>query len=157
MTLNLLSKIPLFSGLPENELNRVLTTLDVKELRDREILFHEGDPGEHFYIVMKGELEVLLAAGQAEELQLNLLRAGEHLGEMSLILPGGHRTATVRARGDSTLLSMSRVQFLDLTMKHPELSASMVRVLSQRLDATNIQTFHDLTKKTSSFKLPTMN
>jgi len=147
MTLNLLSKIPLFSGLPESELNRVLTTLDVKELRDREILFHEGDPGEHFYIVMKGELEVLLAAGQAEELQLNLLRAGEHLGEMSLILPGGHRTATVRARGVSTLLSMSRVQFLDLTMKHPELSASMVRVLSQRLDATNTQTFHDLTEK----------
>ena len=147
MTLNLLSKIPLFSGLPEMELNRVLTTLDVRELKDREILFHEGDPGEHFYIVMRGELEVLMAAGRAEELQLNLLRTGEHLGEMSLITPGGHRTATVRARGDSTLLSMSRPQFLELTARHPELSASMVKVLSQRLDATNTQTFHDLTEK----------
>ncbi|MBI5945115.1 MAG: SpoIIE family protein phosphatase [Chloroflexi bacterium] len=147
MTLNLLSKIPLFANLPENELDRILSALDVKELKDREILFHEGDTGEHFYIVTKGELEVLLAAGQMEELQLNLLRAGEHLGEMSLITPGGHRTATVRARGDSTLLSMSRVQFLDLTTKNPELSASMVRVLSQRLDATNTQTFHDLTEK----------
>ncbi len=153
MTINLLSKINLFADLPEHELDRILTALDVKELKDREILFHEGDPGEHFYIVMKGELAVLMAAGQVEELQLNVLRAGEHFGEMSLIMPGGHRTATVRAHGDATLLSMSRVQFLELTTKHPELSASMVRVLSQRLDATNTQTFHDLTEKNKQLQL----
>jgi serine phosphatase RsbU (regulator of sigma subunit) len=66
---------------------------------------------------------------------------------MSLILPGGHRTATARARGSASLLSMSRAQFLDLTKKHPELSSSMVRVLSQRLDASNTQSFHDLNEK----------
>ncbi len=147
MTLNLLAKIPLFADLPAHELDRILSVLNVKELIDREILFSEGDPGEHFYLVMAGELEVLMAAGQMEELQLNIMRAGEHFGEMSLILPGGHRTATVRARGDATLLSLSRVQFLDLTQKYPELSTSMVRVLSQRLDNTNTQTFHDLTEK----------
>src|SRR6266542_667068 len=112
MAINLLSKIPLFADLPKEELDQILTELDVKELADKEILFHEGDPGEHFYLVMKGELEVLMAAGQMEEMLLNLMSAGEHFGEMSLIMPGGHRTATVRARGDSTLLSMSRTQFL---------------------------------------------
>ena len=147
MTLNLLAKIPLFADLPANELDRILSVLNVKELIDREILFREGDTGEHFYLVMAGELEVLMAAGQMEELQLNIMRAGEHFGEMSLILPGGHRTATVRARGAVTLLSLSRAQFLDLTQKYPELSTSMVRVLSQRLDNTNTQTFHDLTEK----------
>ncbi|MBK8823844.1 MAG: SpoIIE family protein phosphatase [Anaerolineales bacterium] len=116
-------------------------------MADREILFREGDSGEKFYVVMKGELEVLLGAEKTEELLLNVMREGEHFGEMGLIMPGGHRTATVRARGASTLLSMSRDQFLDLTKKRPELSGSMVRVLSQRLDATNTQTFHDLTKK----------
>ena len=147
MTMNLLKRIPLFADLPENELDRILSVLSVKELQDREILFSEGDPGDDFYIIMAGELEVLLGAGQLEELQLNVVREGEHFGEMSLIMPGGHRTATVRARGKASLLSLSRPQFLDLTRKHPELSTSMVRVLSQRLDATNTQTFHDLTEK----------
>jgi serine phosphatase RsbU (regulator of sigma subunit) len=96
---------------------------------------------------MRGELEVLLGEGKPEELLLNILRVGEYFGEMSLIMPGGHRTASLRARGDSTLLSMSRLQFLDLTKKYPQLSHSMVRVLSQRLDAANTQTFHDLTEK----------
>ncbi len=143
----LLSKIPLFAGLPRKELDQILSAMDVKEMADREILFHEGDPGEHFYIVMRGNLEVLMGAGTAEELLLNVMSEGEHFGEMGLIMPGGHRTATVRARGASTLLSMSRETFLGLTKKHPELSSSMVRVLSQRLDATNTQTFHDLTEK----------
>jgi serine phosphatase RsbU (regulator of sigma subunit) len=147
MSVNLLSKIPLFADLPVHELDGILSALDVKELADREILFREGDEGGHFYIVMKGILEVLMAVGQTEEMLLNVLREGEYLGEMSLIMPGGHRTASVRARGDCTLLSMSRTQFLELTTKHPELSISMVRVLSQRLDATNTQTFRDLSEK----------
>jgi phosphoserine phosphatase RsbU/P len=146
-SINLLSKIPLFAGLPVQELDSLLSALDVRELEDREILFRDGDPGEHFYVVLKGVLEVLMAEETPDELLLNVLYEGEYLGEMSLITPGGQRTASVRARGKSTLLSMSRAQFLDLTKKHPELAIAMVRVLSQRLDATNTATFRDLTEK----------
>lgn len=147
MSLNLLSKIPLFAGLPLHELDELAATLDVRELEDRQILFREGDAGEHLFVVLKGILEVLMAEDTPQELLLNLLHAGEYLGEMSLIMPGGHRTASVRARGKSTLLSMSRAQFMDMTKQHPELAVSMVRVLSQRLDATNTAAFHNLTEK----------
>jgi serine phosphatase RsbU (regulator of sigma subunit) len=147
MSLNLLSKIPLFSALPASELDNLLTLLDTKSMQDREILFREGDAGENFYIVVRGMLEVLKSADGAEELLLNVLKEGEYLGEMGLIMPGGHRTATVRARGEVNLLSMNRSQFLELTRRHPEVSTSMVAVLSQRLDATNTATFRDLTEK----------
>ena len=147
MSINLLSKIPLFAGLPVHELDEIISSLDVIELDDRQILFREGDPGEYFYVVLSGELEVLMAEDKPEELLLNVLREGEYLGEMSLLMPGGHRTASVRARSKSTLLSLSRLQFMDITKKHPELAISMVRVLSQRLDATNTATFRDLTEK----------
>lgn len=147
MTINLLSNIPLFAGLPLTELDRILSILTVRQMADREVLFSEGEPGEDFFIVVDGELEVLLAAGQLEELQLNVVGRGEYLGEMSLIMPGGHRTATVRARGSVTLLSLNRPQFLELTRKYPEISTSMMRVLSQRLDATNTQSFHELNEK----------
>jgi len=147
MTVNLLSKIPLFADLPPEELENLIKSFDVKEMAPGEILFREGDAGEHFYVVMKGELDVVMGEGQPDELILNVLHEGEHLGEMSLIMPGGHRTASVRARGPAALLSLSRTQFQDLTRRHPELAPSMMRVLSQRLDATNTQTFRDLTEK----------
>ncbi len=147
MTDNLLSKVPLFSSLSQQELDEILSTLEVKSLAPNEILFREGEVGEHFCIVTDGIIEVLMGGGLTGEMMLNLVQAGEYLGEMSLILPGGHRTATARARDQVTLLSMSRVQFFDLTKKHPELLSAMVNVLSQRLDAANTQSFLDLTKK----------
>ena len=147
MSVNLLSRIPLFADLPAAELDKLLMLLDSIEVRDHEILCQEGDPAENLYVVMKGELEVLKSAGHPDELLLNILREGEYLGEMGLIMPGGHRTASVRARGDAVLLSMNRPQFLDLTRSYPEISSAMLRVLSQRLDATNSAAFRDLTEK----------
>lgn len=147
MSVNLLSKIPLFSSLPTQALDNLLTLLDTQEMQDREILFHEGDSGENLYVVLRGELEILKIESGVDELVLNVLREGEYLGEMGLLMPGGHRTASVRARGAATVLSMSRAQFLEMTHTYPEISNAMIRVLSQRLDATNIASFRDLKEK----------
>ena len=147
MSLNLLARIPFFTALPPDELDRLVSELDVVNLNSGGILFREGDPGEHLYVVVSGELEILMAPNTDDELILNVLHAGEYLGEMSLIQPGGLRTAGARARGDVVLLSMNRAQFRDLLQRHPELSTEMVSVLSQRLDNTNVSTFRDLTEK----------
>ncbi|GER80600.1 MAG: SpoIIE family protein phosphatase [Anaerolineales bacterium] len=144
---NLLSRIPLFTDLPETELDHLVQRLTVIEIQPREILCREGDPGEHLYVVADGELEILRAAGLPEELLLNVIGPGEYLGDMALIMPGGQRTATVRARTSATLLAMSRREFDDLLKQYPILAYSMVRVSSERLDATNDATFRDLTVK----------
>ncbi|HET9589504.1 MAG TPA: SpoIIE family protein phosphatase [Anaerolineales bacterium] len=145
--MNLLARIPFFTDLPSEELDRLVAEMDVVNLNSGDILFREGDPGEHLYVVVNGQLEILMAPDTDDELILNVLYEGEYLGEMSLIQPGGHRTASARARGDVVLLSMNRKQFRGLLQRHPELANEMVNVLSQRLDNTNISTFRDLTEK----------
>ena len=144
---NLLARIPLFADLPEAELDQLVTMLKVVELKPRDILFREGEAGGHFYVIADGELEVLRAAEKPEELLLNVIGPGQYLGEMSLIMPGGQRTADVRARTKATLLVMSRAEFDGLLRRFPVLAYSMVRVSSERLDATNTSTFRDLTEK----------
>ena len=124
-----------------------MSALDVVNLKSGDILFREGDLGEHLYVMVRGELEINMASNTDNELILNVLKEGEYLGEMSLIMPGGRRSAGARARGDVVLLSMSRSQFQDLLQRHPELANAMVKVLSQRLDNTNVATFRDLTEK----------
>jgi sigma-B regulation protein RsbU (phosphoserine phosphatase) len=147
MNTNLLSKIPLFNELPDEELEHLQSMLKTRSLKPGEILFREGQRGEHFYILTDGELEILLGAETNEELILNIIGPGEYLGEMSLIVPGGERTATARASKETTLLAMSRDEFNALIEQYPILSKSMVRVLSNRLDSTNFATFRDLTEK----------
>jgi len=146
MSSNLLAKIPFFTGLPEEELDRLTSEMTVVHLKPGELLFCEGDPGEHLYIIVKGDLEILKGPDTKDELVLNTIHEGEYLGEMSLAT-GAPRTASVRGRTDAVLLSMSRRQFDDLLHRHPELASVMVSVLSHRLDHTNVATFRDLTEK----------
>src|SRR5215211_6062630 len=146
MSTNLLARIPFFTDLPLDELDRIMVQLEVVNLRSGEILFREGDAGEHMYIVVEGNLEILMAANTDNELIHNRVPQGEYIGEMSLIT-GAPRTASVRAHGDVSLLSMSRAQLMDLLQSHPHLASTMVHVLSHRLDNTNVSTFRDLTEK----------
>jgi len=146
MSTNLLARIPFFTDLPADELDRIMAQLEIVNLRSGEILFREGDAGEHMYIVVSGDLEILMAPDTDNELILNRVPQGEYIGEMSLIT-GAPRTASVRAHGDVVLLSMSRAQLMDLLQSYPQLASTMVHVLSQRLDNTNISTFRDLTEK----------
>ncbi len=147
MKTNLLANIPLFHDLPVSELDHLQSTMQVRYLQPGEILFHEGQVGHHFYVIADGELEILMGAETPEELVLNVISTGEYLGEMSLIVPGGERTATARARMKTILLSMSRDEFTALLARHPLLAQSMVSVLSERLESTNDATFRDLTEK----------
>lgn len=144
---NPLVSIPLFSDLSGKDLDALLTTLKTIEVKPLEVLVREGDSGQDFYVIKSGELEILRGAGTPDEMLLNVVGDGQYFGEMSLIMPGGLRTATVRARTRSTLLVISRPEFDDLLLRFPLLAYSMVRVLSERLDATNTSTFHDLTEK----------
>ena len=147
MSANLLARIPIFAELPDDELDRLMAELTVVNLKPGDVLFREGDPGEHLYVVVKGELEIVMGPGFGNEIIINVVGEEEYIGEMSLLQPDGHRTTGARARGEVILLTMSRTQFQDLLRRHPELAKSMIAVLSQRLVNTNVQTVRGLTEK----------
>lgn len=147
MKSNLLANIPIFHDLPISELEHLQSTMQVRYLQPGEILFREGEIGRHFYVIADGQLEILMGAETPEELVLNVISTGEYLGEMSLIVPDGERSATARARVETILLSMSRDEFTALLKHHPLLAKAMVSVLSERLESTNVATFRDLTEK----------
>jgi phosphoserine phosphatase RsbU/P len=140
-------KIPLFRDVPPSEFIQVVSELPVETFPPGAILFRDGDAGDNLYVVMDGELEILLGAGSADELLLRTCGPGEYVGEMGLILPDGRRTATVRARTQTRTWVLNRSKFAQILQRWPVVAYSMVSILSQRLDATNDATFHDLTEK----------
>src|SRR6185436_6602843 len=91
--------------------------------------------GEEFYIILSGEVEVTKGGRP-----LTVLGPGVHFGEMALV-DRSPRSATVRARTETRLMSLSRRAFYQLVRTEPVLSSkllwSFVQVLSHRLRATN--------------------
>ena len=140
----LFKKVPLLSNLPRNELNYLATNLEVVKLAPGEVLFCECDPGESLYIILEGQLEVLLALDTPDERRLAVFGPGEFIGEMSLLIPGRARTASVRALEASRLWMMTRTDFDGLLTRQPKLAYTMVQTLTKRLDSTTMLSFHDL-------------
>jgi hypothetical protein len=113
----LFKKVPLLSDLPRNELDYLAATLQIVMLQPGEVLFREGEPGESFYVVLDGQLEVLLAIGTSDEKLMAMLGPGEFVGEMSLLIPGRARTASVRAVKAARLWRMTHTDFDALLLR----------------------------------------
>jgi sigma-B regulation protein RsbU (phosphoserine phosphatase) len=92
-------------------------------------------------------LEVVLALGTPDERKLAVFGPGEFIGEMSLLIPGRARTASVRAVSAACLWVMTRYDFDGLLIRQPKLAYTMVHTLTKRLDATTMLSFHDLQEK----------
>ena len=145
-TLNF-KKVPLFSDLPRNELDYMVSTLQVVTLEPGQVLFREGEPGESLFIILEGQLQVLMALDTSDERQLAVFGPGEFIGEMSLLIPGRARTASVRASQASRLWRMTHADFDGLLVRQPKLAYTIVQTLTKRLDHTTTLSFHDLQEK----------
>lgn len=75
-------------------------------------LFEQGDQSDLIYVVETGELEVLRESPEGE-VRLSIIQPGEYVGEMGPLF-GLDRSATVRARLDSTLIGYSVKAFRNL-------------------------------------------
>lgn len=110
--INFLLDAPMFGDLDATELSRIVHIMQVQRLRDRGLVFREGDPGDAWYLVYDGEVEVLKEQGDHPR-RVTTLGRGSCFGEMA-ILDGSPRSATVRAIGDVTAFRFARVDFNEL-------------------------------------------
>lgn len=143
----ILGQIPFFSGLPPAELDHLLETVRTVTLSPGSFLFCEGDAGEHFYVILEGSVEIIKMSGTPEERVLGVRTAGEIIGEMGLINTDGRRTASVRAHELARFMEITRADFDGLLQRNPGLAYEMARVLSGRLNASNLAAIRDLQEK----------
>jgi len=127
--LSLLRSLPLFAALGPPALESLARELVAVEASAGEAIVREGEPGELFYVVADGELEVS-ADGRA----LRLLRRGDSFGEIAL-LRSVPRTATVRATTSVRLYALGRGPFLAAVAGHPVAGGEAERVVGERLAA----------------------
>lgn len=89
------------------------------------VLFHEGDPGDKFYIVARGKLESYVCWGDGREQVLSVMADGDWFGELALIKPFP-RTCAVRTVADTTFLTLNRYDFMALM----ELDSNLSRLIN---------------------------
>ncbi len=96
-----------------------------------ELVFREGEPGGHLYIVAEGQVDIV-AGGQV----LETVEAGGIVGELALI-DDKPRSARAVAHTDCVLAPITRQHFLTLVQRTPLFALQVMRVMAERLRRAN--------------------
>jgi CRP-like cAMP-binding protein len=104
--LDAFSHVDLFENLTFNKAREFLLACQVSNHRAGEIIFHKGDKGDKFYVVMAGEVDIVL-----DGKLITTYGIGGYFGEKSLFIHE-YRTATIIAKSDVRLLSVQKDEML---------------------------------------------
>jgi len=126
-----LHEVPYFRSLDTVLLTAIAERFTRVERAAGEIFFNAGDAGDAFYLVVRGQVDVLAPGPSGDEIRVAVLRDGDYFGEMALIedIP---RTATVRAASPTITLVIDRAQFLALLNSLPRLRSAFEAIIESR-------------------------
>ena len=140
-----LRAMPVFAPLPEASLQKIIPLLQLRQVNTGTDIIQQGDVGEFFYVITKGEVLVLRQGGHIREEVLATLSEGDCFGEMSLI-SGQPISATIRAKRPVALLQISKEDFDQLLLESSSLSIYFTKLLTQRLHQAYTKTMEILDK-----------
>src|SRR4051812_21593336 len=85
MEISHLKKIPLFSNLTNDHLNKLAGIAQERSLTPSEVIFKEGDVGSEFYVIISGKVRISKMVPGVGEEALAILETGDYFGEMALM------------------------------------------------------------------------
>lgn len=137
----LLQSITYFQSFSDPEIAKLIYLGYQSEFAAGELICREDEPGDSFYIILLGSVEVYVEKLQKE---LRTLSAGSFFGELSLLL-SIPRTATVRTLEPTLLFVLEQARFQMLLQEHPELADSLAKALHEH--TTELEQRKELLRK----------
>jgi CRP/FNR family cyclic AMP-dependent transcriptional regulator len=125
--IDLLKRVPLFSGCSKKELETLALVADEIDLDEGAALTREGQPGREFFVLIEGTVDVV--RGGEEIAQLG---AGDWFGEIALLTKAS-RTATVTAASAVRVLVVTDRAFRQVLETTPSIAVKMLERVGERL------------------------
>jgi CRP/FNR family transcriptional regulator, cyclic AMP receptor protein len=123
----LLKKVPLFSGCSKSELTQLAKTADELDVREGTVLTREGKSGREFFVLISGTARVTKKGRKVAD-----LGPGDWLGEIAL-LTDSPRTATVTATSAVDLLVITDRRFRTVVETMPSIALKVLSSIGERL------------------------
>ena len=105
-----LREVPLFSQLREGDLELLAPLLKPRDFTRNKVILFANDPVEAFYVVVSGQVKLMLIAEDGREVILEVMRPGDFFGEMALMDEEPYASSAI-AMEDTSLLALHRDDF----------------------------------------------
>lgn len=130
-------KWDLLRDVPDEDVARLLSTARRRRFAKGEVLFHEGDPASSLHLIDDGRVAVRVTTPLGDVATVDVLAAGNVVGELALICATGERSATVVALEPVRTYTVGQADFAALRRDHPSVEEVLVQVLAARLRRLN--------------------
>src|SRR5271157_5354211 len=130
--LSVLKKVTLFSGLSEQEFAFLTARLVQRNFSAGQLIFSEGDACTGLYVVQSGNVRIFKSSPGGREQVLSIEGPGSSIAELP-VFDGGSYPASVAAVDRATLLFVSRPDFQNLCLSHPQVALKVLSVVGARL------------------------
>lgn len=127
-----IAKVPLFEGLPREQLEEMARIVVEQKCKKGQILFSEGSKATGFYVIVSGKLKIYKLSLEGKEQILHIFGEGEFFGEVP-VFSGGNYPAHAETLEASQVLFFPRSAFIELVKREPQLSMNMLANLCLRL------------------------
>jgi CRP/FNR family transcriptional regulator, cyclic AMP receptor protein len=127
--IDLLKRVPLFSGCSKAELGALARSADELDLREGKELTHEGRPAREFFVLVDGTVSV-----ERKGRKIDDLGPGDWFGEIAL-LTKTPRTATVTATSPLLVLVITDRGFQRVVEEMPSVALKVLAKVGERLEA----------------------
>lgn len=130
--LDFLSSTQIFEGLPPEQLAAIAQLAHPTAYEKGEIIFHEGDEGNGFYVVQSGRVKVFKLSKSGKEQILHVFGTGDHIAEVPAF-DGNSFPASAEALENTELLFFPRRFFLNLLEQHPPLAINLLKSFARHM------------------------
>jgi CRP-like cAMP-binding protein len=130
--LNIISAIPLFNGLPDDQLSAIRQIAIEKQYNKGQTIFSEGDETKGFFIVVDGRVKIYKVSSEGKEHILHIFEAGQSFGEVT-VFTGQQFPANAQTLAKSRLLLLPRSAFVGLVTDNPSLALNLLAIMSKKL------------------------
>jgi CRP/FNR family transcriptional regulator, cyclic AMP receptor protein len=125
--IELLKRVPLFSGCSKSELRELAKSADELDIREGTVLTREGRSAREFFVLIDGTARVTQADKKIAD-----LGPGDWFGEIALIT-NSPRTATVTATSASDVLVITDRRFRGVVETMPSIALKVLASVGDRL------------------------
>jgi len=142
----------LFAGLEAGDFDVLASGMTVKQYEKGDILFHRGDPANHFYFVDTGLIELSLVSATGDKKTLEVVEPGRTFGEAVTFMRGHKFPVTAEALQTSTLCQIPNRPYLELLHTNGDACMRLLADVSRHLH-DRVREIENLTVQNARYRL----
>lgn len=128
-----LARCPIFQGIARDELERIREGARTRKLHRGEMLFSQGDPATHVYVLEAGRMRLVQVHPDGRAVIHRILTPGELFGGVAA-LGEARYPVSAEALEESQVLGWSGEMLQQLLLRCPRVALNLLRLQARRIE-----------------------